>query len=408
MSFLVNTRRMSFADFWRERTWWNLPLLFLFYFLTRLVNVQAPAFGEFPAVGQLSRHRVEAEHWPDFAADILQAAIERMSATRWTPWGSFGVETSSKNAAFFGQTYLDPDGKTLAVVSHRFYPNSTAKERRPSTVFFSKLSDGTVIVSSTGVPDLVLPTTWRIDYRRDDTADDLIAWHNQRCREIAGVRRLEPITRLGGDGVQVTESLLQEYLEFQMNRGVITESNEMLVTAVAGSTPEPAWETPQVIDADDHNEPVIAATLVESEDNVEPQGNVDSRDPMDSQSPAEQSLANLMHEIRQQETKQSGWVSKVFILGLSLLFFIWLGALNWDLQFVLLLVPILLVHELGHFIAMRCLGYRDVRMFFIPLLGAAVTGRQYGISGWKKGLVSLAGPLPSIVMGAGLAALAVH
>ena len=48
---------------------------------------------------------------------------------------------------------------------------------------------------------------------------------------------------------------------------------------------------------------------------------------------------------------------------------------------------------------MRIFHYRNLRMFFIPLFGAAVTGRNWNVPGWKKALVSLAGPLPGIALG---------
>ena len=51
-------------------------------------------------------------------------------------------------------------------------------------------------------------------------------------------------------------------------------------------------------------------------------------------------------------------------------------------------------------------GYRDLRMFFIPLFGAAVTGRNYNVPGWKKAIVSLAGPLPGILLGVALGGVA--
>ncbi len=44
-------------------------------------------------------------------------------------------------------------------------------------------------------------------------------------------------------------------------------------------------------------------------------------------------------------------------------------------------------------------------MFYVPFLSAAVTGRHYQVSGWKKSLVSLAGPLPNIVLGLVLGAI---
>ncbi len=68
------------------------------------------------------------------------------------------------------------------------------------------------------------------------------------------------------------------------------------------------------------------------------------------------------------------------------------------------LVATLAFHELGHFVAMRAFGYRDVKMFFIPFLGAAVSGRRVGVAVWKEGVVLLAGPAPGIIVGAILAA----
>jgi Zn-dependent protease len=62
------------------------------------------------------------------------------------------------------------------------------------------------------------------------------------------------------------------------------------------------------------------------------------------------------------------------------------------------LVGVLLFHELGHYAGMRLFGYGDVRMFFIPFFGAAVSGRPRGAAAWKEGVVLLLGPLPGIVL----------
>jgi hypothetical protein len=37
---------------------------------------------------------------------------------------------------------------------------------------------------------------------------------------------------------------------------------------------------------------------------------------------------------------------------------------------------VVLIHELGHFLAMKYFGYKDLGMFFIPLLGAYVSGTK--------------------------------
>src|SRR5262245_57515496 len=64
-----------------------------------------------------------------------------------------------------------------------------------------------------------------------------------------------------------------------------------------------------------------------------------------------------------------------------------------------MLVGVVLFHELGHMIAMKIVGYRDVRIFFIPFFGGAAAGTKRGVARWKEGIVLLCGPLPGIVLG---------
>jgi Zn-dependent protease len=65
---------------------------------------------------------------------------------------------------------------------------------------------------------------------------------------------------------------------------------------------------------------------------------------------------------------------------------------------VLILLGVLLFHELGHLAGMKLFGYRDVRMFFIPFFGAAVSGRPMATTAWHEAVVLLLGPLPGIVI----------
>lgn len=61
------------------------------------------------------------------------------------------------------------------------------------------------------------------------------------------------------------------------------------------------------------------------------------------------------------------------------------------------LLGVLLFHEAGHLLAMRLFGFKDLRMFFVPYLGAIATGRAMGASASKHALVSLLGPVPGIL-----------
>ncbi len=99
------------------------------------------------------------------------------------------------------------------------------------------------------------------------------------------------------------------------------------------------------------------------------------------------------------------WASGLVIFGISLVLFASLGAWRWDAGVVLMLLGVLFIHELGHFVAMKIFRYQNLRMFFIPLFGAAVSGMQLRAAGWKKAVVSLMGPLPGVCLGAALTVL---
>ena len=90
-------------------------------------------------------------------------------------------------------------------------------------------------------------------------------------------------------------------------------------------------------------------------------------------------------------------------LGLFILVFYFLID---DLQVLFLIVLILFIHEMGHFIAMKVFGYNGVNMFFIPLIGAMVTGEKDRISQLQRAIIVLAGPVPGVLIGCGIIAYA--
>ncbi|AXQ28881.1 hypothetical protein D0B54_09375 [Solimonas sp. K1W22B-7] len=90
----------------------------------------------------------------------------------------------------------------------------------------------------------------------------------------------------------------------------------------------------------------------------------------------------------------------VLVLSASLSMLAWGWAFSW--QAALALMAILLLHEGGHALAMRAFGYRDMSMFFIPFLGAMVSGRPRELPAWKQAVVLLAGPVPGLLLGLGL------
>jgi Zn-dependent protease len=72
------------------------------------------------------------------------------------------------------------------------------------------------------------------------------------------------------------------------------------------------------------------------------------------------------------------------------------GGFDWTK--IAMIVVVLLIHEAGHYLGMLWFGYRDVRMFFIPFFGAAVSGRKHGAPAWQQIIVLFLGPLPGMVV----------
>src|SRR5581483_4306602 len=108
----------------------------------------------------------------------------------------------------------------------------------------------------------------------------------------------------------------------------------------------------------------------------------------------------VLAELDRLQNQSAGWGGAIAILVISLVLFTGAARADETWAGLAVLVPVLLFHELGHYVAMRCFGYRNLRMFFIPFFGAAVAGKHYNISGWKKAIVALAGPVPGILVGA--------
>jgi len=104
----------------------------------------------------------------------------------------------------------------------------------------------------------------------------------------------------------------------------------------------------------------------------------------------------VLGEIQKQQKKRKSLISNLTILVITLFIFFQLGIFYWGVKEVLMLLGVLFIHEAGHFIGMKAFGYKNIQMFFIPLMGAAVSGSGRNVESWKKAIVTLLGPLPGI------------
>lgn len=94
--------------------------------------------------------------------------------------------------------------------------------------------------------------------------------------------------------------------------------------------------------------------------------------------------------------KSSPWLSSV----ISLVAYLLVASLFIrDIKVAVILIFILLLHELGHYLAMRHYQYHETGIFFIPLLGAFVSGSKRTLSQQESATIILAGPLPGMLLG---------
>jgi len=105
--------------------------------------------------------------------------------------------------------------------------------------------------------------------------------------------------------------------------------------------------------------------------------------------------------LKLQDPNDSGnvWLKLVLLIGSMAAFFVAFNqTMSWESALILLLV--VGFHEAGHIVAMKLCGYRDLKVLFIPFLGAAAMGQgEEYVSPWKRLVVYFAGPLPGIALG---------
>jgi Zn-dependent protease len=97
--------------------------------------------------------------------------------------------------------------------------------------------------------------------------------------------------------------------------------------------------------------------------------------------------------------ESNSWIKTI----LSIILFIatFMLVFNDQFTFILILVICLFVHELGHFLMMKLFGYQNVKMIFVPLMGAFVQGKKRKYSQFQSLLVVAAGPFPGMLIGTG-------
>ena len=102
-------------------------------------------------------------------------------------------------------------------------------------------------------------------------------------------------------------------------------------------------------------------------------------------------------ELEEPKNKMNVWLRSLGSLALFLVVGYFFFRHNW--AWVLVLTVIIVFHEMGHFLAMKFYKYQELGIFFIPLMGAYVSGKKQNVSQKQSAVILMAGPLPGIILG---------
>jgi Zn-dependent protease len=97
-----------------------------------------------------------------------------------------------------------------------------------------------------------------------------------------------------------------------------------------------------------------------------------------------------------QENSKNSWTRSVFSLLIYMVLFYLLFDQN--IAYIAAITVVVIIHELGHLLAMKIFNYSNVKIFFIPLIGAFTSGKKQEVSQKQLSIIILAGPLPGLII----------
>jgi Zn-dependent protease len=357
--YAIDSTRISLGEYW---SWHRSPLVF-FSLLNKWLKAKVPISSDDPNVDSILVGAVES--FPPGVEEKFAPLAAELAALGFADPVTQTMEDPGTRTTWYWRTYRHVSGRYFARIHHRVWRQAAQPNRALFAMIVTEFADGTFLVSTAGKPDMAQPRGVRVNrvFRAGPSA--LFDSHEKMLCSALGTKEVLPAAGREG-AMRSAERLHILQRDYNLARGVFR--------------PRGAAEQERT------------AAYAETVARLQAAGEED---------------AGALAELERLQSAKPGWGSGGAILAVSLLAFLAAGAWRSNWAFTLWLVPILAFHELGHWAAMRVFGYRDLRMFFIPFFGAAVTGKHWNTPGWKRSLVALAGPVPGIVLGLGVGAVAI-
>lgn len=354
MLYKLVFRKFSLKELWFLSK--KNPLTFLISSLVKIFGGSIGCCADLPNVESIAQLRCSEESIPQYVRDIFQPIQSQLAALGFHSPVYYGLWDGFHVNRIYRVEYAAQNGEGFARIHYRQWEKAYPPKTATFVVFASIFADSTMLVSisskwATGPGNVVINNL-------PDAAPEVL-WQSHLLKLHQIQKSIYQITTPDGV-IWAGEKFHADFFNFYRQRGLF--------------------------------QPLNAA---------EQQSEATDRGTYQEMQSAGKQYPEILLEIKKlQEQKSPKWTRLLVILGLSALVFVALGLHSWDREYLYLLVPILLFHEAGHYLTMKIFGYRNLKMFFIPLFGAAVSGRNYNVAGWKKVVVSLMGPAPGIMLGA--------
>jgi len=380
--YRVEDSRITLREYWFET-----KLLFWLALIVKVTKTRVRWSTDDLAVESLTPFAIDPAKLPPERLTRFARTIEQLQALGFESPIWLDEEDPYQATRNTIATLRHNSGKAFARVQCRMnFGRQPAKTKFFTTIISQ--TPGGYIVTGNGKYDMAWPKSH--DTLRHRTMPVAGIWAEHLKRMSASVK---PIS--AGELRDAEEAYHVSLRDFHLQRGVFQPlSDEELETYLAPSrTPVPTVTIPPPPSDELSYAPLAGAAP-----------------PPPLAVPDMLELATL-DELRQLQNRKVNLRSTLFLLVISGVLFVLFSRgsdRQTDWEYIAIIVGLLLFHETGHFIAMKLFGYRNLRMFFIPGIGAAVTGRNYNAPAWKKIIVSLMGPLPGVLLGGALLFAGVH
>jgi len=86
------------------------------------------------------------------------------------------------------------------------------------------------------------------------------------------------------------------------------------------------------------------------------------------------------------------------ITSLLIYFILFYFLFDRNIAYIAAILLVIIIHEMGHLLAMKVFKYSNVKIFILPLIGALTSGTKQIVSQLQLSIIILAGPLPGIII----------